>query len=344
MVSLSIFQHDAKTILKWVLIFIAIIFGIFILIKGIFFIKNIFIPAKPTPASVSFGKIPPISFQNGLQTKLTYKLDTISGELPSLPDKVNVYKMGGAEPDILGVEKAKEKVNSLGFEGDPEQLSDTTYVWRKTEPFPQELVINTLTGQVNLTTAFKNYDEIKTAVNLPTEEQAIADAKTFLNNLSIFTDDLDEESVITQLYSIDGPVINPASSLSNAELIGVYYPQKKINDLEVYYPRGLQSPIGIIIGSEDQVVDARYFHQSITDESATYPIKTAKQAWEELKNNKAYVASYNGTSEEVLVKEVELGYYMEGKTQKYLEPIIVFKGNDDFLAFVSAVTGEWTGK
>lgn len=344
MVSLSIFQHDSKTVLKWALIIVAIIFGIFVLIKGVLFIKNIFIPAKPTPATVTFGKLPAISFQNGLQTKFTYKLDTISGELPTLPDKMNVYKMGGSEPDILAVEKAKEKVNSVGFQGDPEQLSDTTYVWKKEEPFSQELVINTLTGQVNLTSAILNNDQIKSAINLPTEEQAISDAKSFLNNLSLFTDDLDEESVITQLYSIDGNVINPASSLSNTELIGVYFPQKKINDLDVYYPRGLQSPVGVIIGTDDLIVDVRYFHQNVTDESATYPIKTAKEAWEELKKGKGYIASYNGTDNEILVKDIGLGYYMEGKTQKYLQPVVVFKGNDDFLAFVSAVKGEWIGK
>ena len=93
-----------------------------------------------------------------------------------------------------------------------------------------------------------------------------------------------------------------------------------------------------------KVVDGKFSYQNILDESATYPIKTAGQALEELKNGKAYIATHTNTDTKVLIKNVYLGLYSEGRLQQYLTPVIVFEGNNEFIAFVPAITDEWTNK
>ena len=105
------------------------------------------------------------------------------------------------------------------------------------------------------------------------------------------------------------------------------------------------SPINVLIGEvldQPEVVEANFIHQIPSDEYSTYPIKTSNLAFEELKKNKAYIASspQNG---KISIKNITLGYYIGEKEQDYLVPIIVFEGNG-FEAFVSAVTDEWTNK
>ena len=113
------------------------------------------------------------------------------------------------------------------------------------------------------------------------------------------------------------------------------------------YPGGKNSTMNLVIGSgerESLVVNARFFYQKSTDKSATYPIKTAEEAFEELKNGKGRVVSQNGNDLNIVIKNVYLGFYSEGKLQDYLMPVIVFEGTNDFIAYVSAVKDEWIEK
>ena len=92
---------------------------------------------------------------------------------------------------------------------------------------------------------------------------------------------------------------------------------------------------------QDWILEANYSRQNIMDESATYPIKTAQQAFEELQEGNGFIASHSGDSTNVKIKEVYLALYSEGKLQQYLTPVIVFEGDNNFVAYVPAVTDEW---
>ena len=111
----------------------------------------------------------------------------------------------------------------------------------------------------------------------------------------------------------------------------------------MYYPRPPYSTINFLIVGDtiDPVVEAQFFHQDIAETGETYPIKTADQAFEELRNGKGYIASFFGTSTTVKIKDVTLGYYISDRPQEYLMPIIVFHGDNDFIAYVSAVQNTW---
>ena len=90
-----------------------------------------------------------------------------------------------------------------------------------------------------------------------------------------------------------------------------------------------------------QIIQGKFAHQEISDEKETYPIKTADKAFEELQQGKAFIASYEGEDKNISIKKISLGYYIEDERQLYLTPIYVFFGNDNFLAYITAVTDEW---
>ena len=99
----------------------------------------------------------------------------------------------------------------------------------------------------------------------------------------------------------------------------------------------------VIAGGErnPQVVSGRFFYQKILDESSTYPIISAKDAYEKLAKGDAYIASHSGNDLNILIKRVYLGFYAEGHSQDYLTPVVIFEGNNDFIAYVPAVKDEW---
>lgn len=94
--------------------------------------------------------------------------------------------------------------------------------------------------------------------------------------------------------------------------------------------------------NEASVMAADFTHQTIdqTDTSATYPLITAQQALDNLKNGKGYVAAYYGNDPKILINNVYLAYYLGKTIQDYLMPVIVFEGQNGFMAYVSALADE----
>lgn len=346
MPTLSIFKTEFITVAKWAGIIFAGVLGIFILIKVVFFIKELVAPTPPPPPTVSFGKLPAIYFPDGIKKRFSYSIDTISGELPSFPDRTKVYKMTKSGPDILAVEKASEKIKTLGFEEKPEHLSDIVYRWRAVRSPSKNLVLNVKTGAFNLNSSFIS-DAGLSAKNIPDQKGAIVIAQNFLKSLSLYPEDIDEEKTKTELFTIKNGVLTKALSLSNTQLISVYFFEKDKDDMQIVYPAGTISSMNLVIGSGErnpQVVDARFSYQKISDKSGTYPIKTAGVAYEQLKKGEARIASHTGDELSIKIKKVYLGFYVEGREQKYLMPVIVFEGNNEYVAYVPAIKDEWISR
>ncbi len=93
--------------------------------------------------------------------------------------------------------------------------------------------------------------------------------------------------------------------------------------------------------SKPEIAQVDFSHQEISDENATYPIITSGQAFDALKNGQAHIASYEGEGKDISIKEVFIGYYLGDIRQDYLAPVIIFKGTDNFIAYVPAISSQW---
>ena len=95
-----------------------------------------------------------------------------------------------------------------------------------------------------------------------------------------------------------------------------------------------------------QVIAGEY-HYFPVDEGkfSTYPIKTSQIAWDELSAGGAFVASPGGNSEggAVTLRRVYLAYYDAGGYTEFFQPIVVFEGDNGFVAYVPAVTADYIG-
>ncbi len=342
--SLDTVKGKILKISKWLGLIVGIIVSIVIVIRIASFAKNLFFPPPEPAPQVSFGRLPKMFMPQGIKKDFKYSVDTLTGDLPQFPSQVKVFKTVFNEPDILAVQRADERIKNLGFNIGPEQLSDTVYRWRSDEALNKNLIVSLKLPEFVLSSTFIS-DQSVLAGELPTEAGAVEIAKGFAQALSFYPEDIDEGKTKTQLLTIDGSgVIIPATSFSRAKLISVYFFQKDIEDIPVVYPQGGLSTMNFTVASGvrgAEVIDSRFFYQKISDEGATYPIKTAANAFDELKTNKAFIVSHSGNDLGVLIKKVYLGYYIEGRAQDFLVPVIVFEGNNNFFAYVPAVTDEW---
>lgn len=347
-------------------------------------VNNILFPPKVQPALATYGKLPAIGFpENAATQKFTYTLNTVSGALPELPDRLNVYPITEPEANFLNLNKAKGKVERAGFVDEmgtvlPEKsLGNNTYQWTETKGIKRQMTFNIVSFNFHMVSDYLTSSLSANGTTDLTQKNAVDAAKGFLEDIGQLSDDIDLNKTLNpdkdihhitapQLFSIQNGILIPATSLSTTRVIKVDLYQKDITYdlntgipnltggfrtvplvLHVFYPHPPYSPMSFwVISTENnrQVVAADFTHQYFSipkDSNVTYALKTVDEAFNELKNGKGYIASFNGTDNTIQITNIYLGYYIGEKQQKYLMPIFVFEGDNGFFAYVSAVNDEW---
>lgn len=348
MASLSRVTDLTRKVLEWAGILTLALILLVILFRVGSFIKDTFAPTPPSPPTVAFGKIPLQFFPiNTLSGNFTYSLNTLTGSLPNLPDRINVYKIQQPQANLLNLDKAKNAVKQINFLDNPIQISDTTYRWTKSDPLPTTLTLDTQSFDFQLTSDYLNNDTVKTAANLPDENTARQSARSFFDTFQQLPTYIDANKTKSTLWTIKNGSLFPATSLSNAQIIRVDYFPKNLDTLPIYTAIPDDSLIYVLLSSSDittpWIVEAQYFHKETADK-ATYPIKTSRQALDDLKNGKGYIAANPSNATNISIENISLGYFVDTTPQKYLWPIIIFQGDKGFFAYVSALQDEWISK
>lgn len=349
MFTLTAASKDTKTILKWTGIIIGFLILFFVLIRVVVIIKEALYPTPPAKPTVSFGKLPKPYFpQNVTNAKLEYSLDTVSGNLPTTPEQLKVFKVFKSTPDLLSLRNVSQKFANAGFDQNQTKISDSVYSWtNRSENFPKKIEVNIFSGNFTLTSDFASNSALLFPTNPPTEQTATEKAESFLQSIGYLSDQIDTSQTQAQILSLQGKNLVEATSLSNTQFVNVDFYQKNLNGYPIFYELPNRSNISLLIGSlnsNPEILRATFILQTPIQTSSTYPLKSAKQAFEELKNGNAYIASYYSTDKKVSIKNVYLSYYISSKEQKYITPIIIFEGDNGFFAYVNAVRDEWIDK
>lgn len=351
MFTLSETSKDTKQILKWGGLLIIGLIALAMLVRVVLYVKELIFPTPPPKPTVAFGKLQQQVFPlNTTDKELTYSINTLSGTLPSLPSQTKVYLIQKIRPDLLALNKASSMVKSAGFLENASPITDRIFEWSNNPNLlgiERRIRLNIVDYSFVITSAYLTNQTVLTGINLPNKTKAIDISEKMLEDMSLLPEDIDITKTKASLFSIKGNELVTATSLSNSQVIEVNFFQKDINKLSIYYEKPNSSNISILVGggqSQGQVVGANYIYQSVSNESSTYPLKTTTQAFEELEQKKAYIASYFGSKDNVSIRKVFLGYYVGSQTQDFLMPIIIFQGDDGFYAYVPAVTDEWIDK
>jgi hypothetical protein len=351
MFTLSDASRDTKETLKWGGFFIAIVVSVLLLVKLGFYIKDLLYPPPPPAPTVSFGKLQPQAFpQNAVTQTFTYSNNTLTGDLPPFVDQVKVYRMKLIKPDLLAVNKYENKITNVGYTEGHTAISDKVFEWKSNQlvsNLDKRIRVNIVNDSFTVTSPYMSDESILKSVNLPDTEKAKELATDFLQGMDVMPDDINLSEVRTNLFSIQNGTLVSATSLSNSQVVEVNFYQKDIDKLPIFYEKPNSSNISILVAGgniQGQVVGANFIHQGISNESSTYPIKTAAEAFDELKKGNAYFASYFGKGTNISITNIFLAYYIGSQAQDFLMPVVVFEGNDGFFAYVPAVKDEWINK
>jgi hypothetical protein len=100
--------------------------------------------------------------------------------------------------------------------------------------------------------------------------------------------------------------------------------------------------------AQNQEIIAAEYHYYPVDESqyATYPIKTPAEAFTELQNNQAFIASLgqNKDGDNVAIRRMYLAYFDPDSAAEFYQPVYVFEGDNDLVEYLPAVTSTYYGQ
>jgi hypothetical protein len=326
---------------------IALIVGRMLFSTGIS-VYRYFYPEPPPPPTVAFGRLPKLPFpEKEISGNPSYTLETPEGSIPVLATQAKVYFMPKPVQTQLNLELAKDKAANLGFLPDGQQISQTLYSFQHQRAH-STLKMNIINGIFSI-----SYDLAVDSSPLekrpPAPEIAASQIRSYLSSANLLPVDLSGPTTHQFLTIEEGSFAN-ALSLSEADLVKIYLFRKSYDDLSSLTPDPNQSNTWFMVSGsrerEKQIIASEFHYFPIDeDKSATYPVKLAEAAWEELKAGNAFIASQGVDNESnIIIRRVYLAYYDAGVSAEFYQPIIVFEGDRGFAAYVPAVTSDYYGE
>lgn len=326
-----------------------LLFGIFVLLLAallIFFnllrtVRNTFVGSSKASASVAFGKLPKVDFAEGVKaaSDTVYKIETISGDVASIKTFAKVFSIKGEVAAFSDLENAKEKARALDFEEEPLESVNGSLKFVDSKGENKILTVETVSQAFRLDSNYLGDPRI-ISTRVRSEENAKRSVINFFEQLQIPIDNFPEDKMTIETYKVEGGKIVKSLSLSDANLVKVIFNRADVDSFPVFYINS-QTPLVWALTTGSEVVAAEYDAKLLDKHKfSTYPLKTAKEAFEDLKNGKG-VLNKEQNGNVIAIRSVNLGYLETKASQPYLQPVYVFESDDGLVAFVDAVDKVW---
>lgn len=342
MASLTITALYSKKILFGFSIFLGSLLLLFIVFT---FGKSIFemmFPLKPDPALVAFGKLPKLPLTEGTRPpkNVTYKIETVSGDLKELKTKLKVFAIEvNNAPKFGDLGSANSKAQKAQFVLPPTGVVSEVATYTDVANKSRILTIDTISGDMSLKTDYlNNIDAISSQIK---DEGAVkSTAQTFLSTFGLDPASYPKEKITTTRYKIDGGKLTEAISGSSTNLISVNFNRAELDTIPVVYS-SFDRPKVTALASAAGVVSAKATLTKIQEyRFSTYPLKGINKAFADLQAGKViYNKELNGS--EFAIRDVSLAYLDTDSAQAFLEPVYVFTGDGGLAAYVSAISDAW---
>ena len=301
-------------------------------------------PVEEKP-DIKFGLLPPINFPKSevSTSNFSYSLDTTTGGLPKVGvdpgfEKITkVYFVTQTFATFLAPEKSQTLAEKFDISTSAEILSETKYKFKDQDKL---LLIDLDNGNFSYT----NTATFSATMSLDDDNKLVSDFVQTLSGLGVLKDDLKNNRNKVILLKTDGENIIPTQLRSKAEAAQISLWPASLDKKSIFTADFDKSLVNAtVFGSADKLENylslSFTYYPIDTSTFATYPIKKAEVAFEDLKNGKGVVIA-EPKNPQVSITSIYLGYYLSDDYNPYLQPIFIFEG-PNFVAFIGAISEEF---
>lgn len=305
---------------------------------------------KPTVVTTNliFGKIDKPKIQIATTSaNLSFSLDTIEGEpaIAIATDTASIYYLPQMPTRFGYREKILLMAKNFGFDVDQDNytLVDRLATFSSDN---SQLAIDIGNFNFNFQSEIDPNLIASSSVTLSNTE-IVNRATDLLKTIGRYPDELALGANNVTYLKYD-PVIKDFINVDNqsdAQAVEVDFFRPNIGPITFVTPKFFTSQNYLILYfDKDQVKIIRgqiSFFEKAEDQVGIYPIKTAEQAWTDLKSGKGIVVAGQKGLKNITIKKMFLSYLDPDIYQNFIQPVYVFIGDNDLVAYVTAVKEEY---
>jgi hypothetical protein len=333
------------------LIIVIIVFKfLFSFIYTVLFTHKTIVPKMPPP-NVKFGKLPKPEFTGQTTTNgMQFTLENIDGKPPETTAAAQIFSMPKRSSTLLASDRAKKFASGLGFYAAPHILTSANYEFIDPNDAHRKLALDIINMNFKITYDYLSAGQAFFDKSRPmTKNQTQAAVVGFLKDRGLYDPSFfnPRMSMKNLVYNAATQSFDIASSLSTANAVRVDFFRTDIAGLKVL-PPGFDQSYNYAIYTYQQSVNLSFLNINYTfwpvthTDYATYPLISAKQAWQAVQDGNAVVVRQGQNDpNHIVVRNISLAYFDSEEPQSYLQPIFVFEGDNGFVAYYPAISAEW---
>jgi hypothetical protein len=307
---------------------------------------------KPKPPSYNtiFNKLERPKFQDASSSaNINFILDTIDGQPVTATDSAKVFFIPQQTTRISYRSRVNLMAKAAGLNSDilKYTLIDKNAIF---DDGIQKLTIDISNFNFNYEYL---YDKGASSSSLfttgfipqPTDIENIA--VNFLQTIGRYPEELatGRRNTVYYNYNVQENKFYVTKNPNEANVAEVDFYRPDIDSFTTVSPKYFTSKNYVIMafsetGNKILKSEINFFEKS-EDQIGIYPVKSGNQAYEDLKSGRGFVVSEFKAGETVKLKQMFMGYYDQTLYQPHLQPVYVFLGENNFAAYVPALTDEW---
>ncbi|MBI3620529.1 hypothetical protein HY214_05315 [Candidatus Roizmanbacteria bacterium] len=345
-------SYYGRKLLPFVFIFFLIFIALFYIVRITFLYSQ---KTKTTPLFIkpTFGKIAAPVIKNATASgQFNFTLDTIEGVPVTATPSANVFFLPEQATRFGYREKIYLMAKTIGFDTEnvKHKLVDKVATFTDDR---QKLTIDIT--NFNFSYEYKYATDAAVFVNARIPERtAIEESATgTLKALGRYPEELSKgkTNIVYFAYNALSNTLGVTTKPNEANVVEVDYYRPDIDAfpqaLSVVSPKYFTSQNYVILvfndsGAKILKAQVRFFEKS-PDQVGVYPLKTGDEVWNNLKAGKGSIISTSLSQGSVTIKKMFLAYFDPDEYQQYLQPVYVFLGDNDFIAYVQALSSLYLG-
>lgn len=346
--TLTELSYYSRKALPFVILFVMVLLVFFYAVRLIF----VYLSSQTTTTlytNPAFGKIKAPFVKNASNSAgLNFTLDTIQGEPVTASAAAKVFLLPPTTTRFGYTEKIYLMAKTLGF--------DTTVIKHKLvdheasfSDMRQKLTIDITNFNFHYEYAFDRDPTIFAGAIIPEKNQIQNKAIDFLKTLGRYPDELSQgkDSVNYMRFDPATKNLNLVSRPQEANVVEIDFFRPDIDGFASVTPGFPSSQNYVVMLFNNSAVGFKVlraqiaFFEKSDAQVGVYPLKTGAVAWTQLKAGRGIVVSKQGDTKDVTIKTMFTAYFDPDTYQDYLQPVYVFVGEPNFVAYIPAVSDEF---
>jgi len=303
--------------------------------------KPVILYTDPIFGKIDRPVIPHATASGGLQ----FVLDTVEGTPVTATEAAKVYFMPNATTKFGYREKIYLIAKSFGFDTNKIKHKLTDKI-AEFDAEGKKLTIDVSNFNFKYESDIKTNTFITGSVNI-SKKEIENKAINFLKLIGRYPEELSKSTtnVIYLKYDPELGDFGNIEKVREASAVEVDFYRPSIDDYAIATPKFFSSQNYVIMtfnGSEPKVIRAQIsFFEKSDAQFGVYPLKTGDEAWAELQKGGGMIIAGQEHIKKVTIKKMGLYYLDPDVYQTYLQPVYVFIGDDDFVAYVPAIKNDF---